>query len=162
MLRGENPRRTTAEAARYAATIEAGEVFDGGLGGRVRGELYARPGDHWATPNRFPPHLEEGIGSTVVFVKDVDGDLHPWRRVTTDWARQHATRHRLPTVLPRDLEDAPFEVRIPPAEHRWLRGVRCYQLYYLDPWAGMLDGRLLSLSSGLGLRPDRGAPASRS
>ena len=160
MLRGENPRRTTAEAGRYA--------FDGGLGGRVRGELYARPGDHWATPNRFPPHLEEGINSKVVFVKDVDGDPHPWRRVTTDWARQHASRHWLPAVLARDLEDVSFEVRIPPAVHRRLRGVWYYQLYHLDPWAGLLGGRILSVSSGsasdldcvLIEAPQRAAPCS--
>lgn len=145
---GEDPRRTTAASARYVATIEAGEVFDGGLGGRVRRELDARPGDYWATPNRFPPHLEEGIGSTVVFVKDVDGDPQPWRRVTKEWARRHASRRRLPAVLPRDLEDVPFEVRITPAVHRRLRGIRHYILYFADPWAGMLDGGGLYASSG--------------
>ena len=40
---GDVPRRTPAASARYLAMIEAGEVFDGGLGGRVRGELDARP-----------------------------------------------------------------------------------------------------------------------
>ena len=129
LLGGEVPHRTTAASIRYLAMIEAGEVFTGGLGARVRRELDRRSSGYWAVPNRWPPHLEEGIGSTVVFVQDDDDDPQPWSRITPEWARRHAIRHMPPAMLPRDSEDVPIVVRITPPEFCQLRGIRYYHLY---------------------------------
>ena len=138
LVGGEVPHRTTAASIRYLAMIEAGEVFTGGLGARVRRELDARSSGYLAVPNRWPPHLEEGIGSTTVFVQDDDDDPQPWSRITPEWARRHAIRHMPPAMLPRDSEDVPIVVRITPPEFRQLRGIRYYHLYGRGDWADLL------------------------
>ena len=102
LLGGEVPHRTTAASIRYLAMIEAGEAFTGGLGARLRRQLDRRSCGYWAVPNRWGPHLEEGIRSTVVFVQDDDDDPQPWSRVTPEWARRHAIQHMPPEMLPRD------------------------------------------------------------
>ena len=138
LLGGEVPHRTTAASIRYLAMIEAGEAFTGGLGARVRRELDKRSSGYWAVPNRWAPHLEEGIRSTVVFVQDDDDDPQPWSRVTPEWARRHAIRHMPPAMLPRDSEDVPIVVRITPPEYCQLRGIRYYHLYGRGVWADLL------------------------
>ena len=138
LLGGEAPRRTAAASTRYLAMIEAGEVFTGGLGARVRRALDARSCGYLAVPNRWPPHLEEGISSTVVFVQDDDDDPEPWRRITPVWARRHAIRHMPTARLPRDSQDVPIVVRITPPEFRQLRDLRYYHLYGQGDWAGLL------------------------
>ena len=138
LVGGEVPHRTTAASIHYLAMIEAGEVFTGGLGARVRRELDRRSSGYLAVPNRWPPHLEEGIGSTTVFVQDDDDDPQPWSRLTLEWARQHAIRHMPTAMLPRDSQDVPIVVRITPPEFCQLRGIRYYHLYGRGGWADLL------------------------
>ena len=166
LLGGEVPHRTTAASARYLAMIEAGEVFTGGLGARVRRELDGRSSGYLAVPNRWPPHLEEGIGSTTVFVQDNDDDPLPWSRITPEWARQHAIRHMPSATLPRDLEDVPIVVRITPPEFCQLRDIRYYHLYGQGDWASLLGSSPLSDPSDAGsdsdcvlIEPPPSAPA---